>query len=175
MVVCQARNCVTSSSQGEPDSGLPRQFKTFRYNSRCNLNTRVNLIFDKERKREFQIKFIHIEKIAFGIDLKRQRTFLFEKLCFLLIIFTKLIVLIFIEFLNYFFIKLINLFLQIIGLLSFKYKFLVISARPRIQHNNKLRNLNYRIAAIFIEFSTRSRFRISYKCRRINFRGCQNN
>jgi len=52
-----------------------------------------------------QIKFIHIEKITFGIDFKGQRTFLFEKLCFLLIIFTKLIVLIFIEFLNYFFIK----------------------------------------------------------------------
>lgn len=50
MAACQARNCVTSSSQGETDSGSPRQFRTLCRNSRSSLNPRVNLIFDKEER-----------------------------------------------------------------------------------------------------------------------------
>ena len=48
MAVCQARNCVTSLSQGETDSGLPWRFKTLRCNSRSSFNPRVNLSFTKE-------------------------------------------------------------------------------------------------------------------------------
>jgi len=103
MVVCQARNCVTSSSQGEPNSGLPRQFKMLRCNLRCNLNTRVNLIFDQKNSPD-KIH-LHRENRVPKDRSQRTKNIFIRKIVFSINHFYQVMVLIFIKFLNYFFIK----------------------------------------------------------------------